>query len=107
MPLLPAIAVLAMTANPARGPLDLEPALQLAAARNDEVAIRRAEVEAALADVAVANALRTVPQAHVTALVGPPRRPEGTWWRRPIRTANRCGTWGLSGAWKEPWSRRS
>ena len=60
-----------MTANPACGPLDLETALQLTAARNDEVAIRRAEVEAALADVAVARALRIVPEAHVVALVGP------------------------------------
>jgi len=71
VPLLTAIAVLAMTANPACGPLDLETALQLTAARNDEVAIRRAEVEAALADVAVARALRIVPEAHVVALVGP------------------------------------
>jgi outer membrane protein TolC len=69
--LLTAVAALAVAASPACGPLDLETVLSLAATRNDEVAIRRAELEAARADVAMANALQIVPDAHATFLVGP------------------------------------
>jgi outer membrane protein TolC len=52
------------------GPLDLSTAQALVIARSDEVAIQKAQVLAAQADVAVANSLAFVPQFDLTFLTG-------------------------------------
>lgn len=69
--LTPLFTAFIITALPACGPLDLDTALSLAAARSDEVAVREAEVAAAEVDVALARALRIVPSASATLLLGP------------------------------------
>jgi outer membrane protein TolC len=62
----------AMAAAPAPcGPLDLPTAIALAAARSDEVAVRRAEVVAAEADRAIARAVGILPGSSATVVVGP------------------------------------
>lgn len=86
--LLTAIAAFALAALPACGALDLEDALSLAAARSDEVAIRRAEVAAAKADVALAAALRIVPEANVTLLLGPAPAAHGNVLQSPDSNRN-------------------
>ncbi len=65
------VAAAATTAPVCGGPLDLDTALGLAAARSDEVAIKNAEVAAAEADVALARALRIIPMASATGILGP------------------------------------
>ena len=64
-------AALALAALPPCGPLDLDTAEGLAAQGSDEVAIRQAELAAARADEALARALRIVPSASATVVVGP------------------------------------
>jgi outer membrane protein TolC len=67
--LLAALALtIAATAAPACGPLDADSALALAAQNADEIAIRRAELAAAEADLAIARAARVLPMASATAL---------------------------------------
>ncbi|HEY7726577.1 MAG TPA: TolC family protein [Anaeromyxobacteraceae bacterium] len=75
--LLDLLTGLALGAS-ACGPLDLDTALALAAARSDEVAIREAEVSAAHADEALAAALRVLPSASATLLLGPAPRARGS-----------------------------
>ncbi len=60
-----------LVAAPACGPLDLDGAMALAARNADEVAIQRAELSAAQADLAIARAARVLPIATLTALGGP------------------------------------
>jgi outer membrane protein len=55
-------------AGPACGPLDADGALALASRNADEMAIKRAELAAAEADLAIARAARFFPSATVTAL---------------------------------------
>jgi outer membrane protein TolC len=64
-------AALALAALPPCGPLDLDTAMGLAAQGSDEVAIRQAELAAARSDEALARALRIVPSASATLVVGP------------------------------------
>src|SRR5262249_42834224 len=69
----------AMAAAPAPcGPLDLPTAMALAAARSDEVALRRAEVATAEADLAIARAIEILPVATATFVVGPSPEAHGT-----------------------------
>ena len=69
---LPTLLAAAAAAAPiCGGPLDLDRALGLAAGRSDEVAIKQAEVTSAEADAALARALRILPMATLTAVVGP------------------------------------
>ena len=76
--MLPTIAALLLAvAPPPCGAIGLETALVQAALRNDAVSIRRAELEAAWAEVAVAGALRIVPDSSVTLLLGPSPAAEG------------------------------
>ena len=67
----PLVTLLLLGALPPCGPLDLETALALAAERSDEVAIKQAELAAAYADQAIASALRWLPSASATFIVGP------------------------------------
>lgn len=65
------LASLAVTALPACGPLDLDTALALVASRSDEMAIKRSELAAAEADLALARAARWIPDANATFTFGP------------------------------------
>jgi outer membrane protein TolC len=65
------LASLAVTALPACGPLDLDTALALVASRSDEMAIKRSELAAAEADLALAKAARWIPDANATFTFGP------------------------------------
>jgi len=62
---------LLLGAAPLCGPLDLDTAIGLAAARNDEIGAKQAEAIAAHADESLARAARVVPNANLTFLVGP------------------------------------
>jgi outer membrane protein TolC len=53
------------------GPLDLDAAVALAMDRSDELRIRRAEAAAAGVDESLARALRILPEAQATVVVGP------------------------------------
>ena len=64
-------------ALPVCGSIDLETALALASARNDAVSIRRAEQDVAVAEAALARALRIAPGSSMTLLFGPAPRAEG------------------------------
>jgi len=76
--MIPLFAV-AMAAAPAPcGPLDLPTAMALAATRSDEVAIRRAEVAAGEADLAIARAVGILPLSSATFVVGPAPEAHGT-----------------------------
>jgi outer membrane protein TolC len=63
--------LLLLGAVPPCGPLDVDTALELAAERSDEVAIKQAELASAHADEALARALRIVPLASATVITGP------------------------------------
>jgi outer membrane protein TolC len=65
------LTAILVAALPVCGPLDLDDALSLAAARSDEVAVRQAELAAAQVDVALARALRIAPSASASLLLGP------------------------------------
>jgi len=86
--LLTAVAAFALAALPACGALDLDATLSLAAVRSDEVAIRRAELAAAKADVALAAALRIVPEANATVLLGPAPAAHGNVVQSPNSNRN-------------------
>lgn len=60
------------------GPLDVDTAVGLALERADELHVRRAEVAAAAADEALARALRVLPEAAATLVVGPAPAAHGT-----------------------------
>ena len=60
------------------GSLDLDTAVGLALERSDELQIRRAEAAAAAADQALARALRVLPEAQATLVVGPSPAAHGT-----------------------------
>ena len=67
----PAFALLHLAlAAPVCGPLDVEGALAVAAQGADEIAIRKAELAAAEADLALARAARLLPIGTLTALTG-------------------------------------
>ncbi|HET9597772.1 MAG TPA: TolC family protein [Anaeromyxobacteraceae bacterium] len=65
------LPALLLGALPTCGPLDLDDAIAFARERSDELAIKQSEVAAARADQALAFALRIVPSATATVLVGP------------------------------------
>ncbi len=65
------VALVVLAATPACGPLDLQTALGLAAARSDEVAIKNAELVGAQADQAIAKAAGILPISTATFIVGP------------------------------------
>jgi outer membrane protein TolC len=71
------LALLVGAAAPC-GPLDLETAVGLALERSDELRIQRAEAAVAGADQALARALRVVPEAQATVVVGPAPAARGT-----------------------------
>jgi len=77
------------------GPVDLETALALAAANGDEVAVRRAEVAAAEADLSLARAARFIPQASALLTFGPSPEAHGT-VTDPIAGSSRNPFGGLS-----------
>jgi outer membrane protein TolC len=81
------LAAMAAT-SPSCGPVDLETALALASENGDEVAIRRSELAAAEADLALARAARWFPIASSTLLVGPVPEARGT-VTQPIAGSNR------------------
>jgi outer membrane protein TolC len=60
------------------GPLDLDTAIDLALERSDELRVRRAESATAGADEALARALRVLPEASATFVVGPAPAARGT-----------------------------
>jgi outer membrane protein TolC len=60
-----------LAAAPACEPLDFEGAVALAAQNADEIAIQKAELAAAEADLSIARAARIVPYGTLTALTGP------------------------------------
>jgi outer membrane protein TolC len=72
------LSFLLSTAGPRCGPVDVETALALASANGDEVAIRRSEQAAALADLSLARAARWIPIASATFLAGPSPEAHGT-----------------------------
>jgi outer membrane protein TolC len=77
------------------GPVDLDTALELAAANGDEVAVRRAEVAAAEADLALARAARIIPIGTATLTFGPSPEAHGT-VTDPIAGSSRNPFGGLS-----------
>jgi outer membrane protein TolC len=92
IPLLPLLLAASVAPGPAANPcdvLDLASALTLAARRSDEVAIREAEVHVAQADRAIAAALRVLPIASVTAIVGPVPAAHGDVLHASEGTSNR------------------
>jgi outer membrane protein TolC len=67
-----ALAILQLaSATPQCGPLDLPASIARALHSSDEVAIRRAELYAADADLSLAKAAQWLPQATVTVIGGP------------------------------------
>jgi outer membrane protein TolC len=78
-----------LLAAPVCGPLDLEGAVALAARNADEVAIRRAELAAAEADLAIARAARVLPIGSATLLVGPVPEARGTFLNPEPGASNR------------------
>jgi outer membrane protein TolC len=68
---------LILGAAPACGPIDLDTALGLAAARSDEIAVKRADVDTARADESIAWATRVLPSATATAITGPSPQARG------------------------------
>lgn len=103
-------AILSLGANPPCGELDLGMVLGLAAARSDEVAVRRAELASAGADQALAGALRILPGTSATLLAGPAPRARGDvvsspdsnrsldglrpFWRVDLQLTQPLYTWG-------------
>jgi len=77
------------------GPVDLETALALAAANGDEVAVSRAEVSAAAADLALARAARYVPSGSALFTLGPSPEAHGT-VTDPVAGSSRNPFGGLS-----------
>ncbi len=70
--MLPALPLtFLLLAAPVCGPLDFDGAVALAAQNADELAIQRAELAAAQADLAIARAARLLPSATLTFLAGP------------------------------------
>ncbi len=69
--MLSLLATLAAAALPACGPIDLDTAIALAGSRSDEMAIKRSEVAAAEADLALAKAARWFPEFNATITGGP------------------------------------
>jgi outer membrane protein TolC len=63
--------LLLLLAPPVCGPIDLDAAMALSLEYSDELAIRRAEVALARSDLAIAQALRIVPNASATVIAGP------------------------------------
>jgi len=70
--------LLLLLAPPVCGPIDLDAAMALSLEHSDELAIRRAEVALARSDLAIAQALRVVPNASATVVVGPTPAAHGT-----------------------------
>ena len=68
--MLSLVAALLMGQTPC-GPLDLRTALDLAARRSDEVAIKQAEAATADVDVALAKAIAFLPQSSLQFVFGP------------------------------------
>jgi outer membrane protein TolC len=77
---VPHLSVLAfvLLAGPRCGPVDVETALALASTNSDEIAIRRSEEAAAMADLSLARAARWIPIGSVTFLSGPSPEAHGT-----------------------------
>lgn len=92
----PLILAWMLAATPTCGPLDLETALALAAQRSDEVAIKRSELAAAEADLAIARAARWLPMSSATLLTGPVPEAHGsvTDPRTSSRTLEGIGPFG-------------
>lgn len=74
----PLILAWMLAATPTCGPLDLDTVLALATQRADEVAIKRSELAAAEADLALARAARWLPMSSATLLAGPVPEAHGT-----------------------------
>ena len=72
------LTTLLLGSRPVCGPLDLETTLALAAERSAEVAIKNAEVAVARADESIAGAMRILPEAAATLVVGPAAEARGT-----------------------------
>jgi len=74
----PALLSTLLLGAPLCGPIDLDAALALALERSDEVAIKQADVVSAQADLALARAVRFVPEANMTVSFGPSPAAHGT-----------------------------
>jgi outer membrane protein TolC len=72
------VLALLLSAGPRCGPVDVETALALASANSDEIAVRRSEEAAAMADLSLARAARWIPIGSVTFLTGPSAEARGT-----------------------------
>ncbi len=85
-----------LAAGPQCGPLDLDTALALATENSDEVAIKRSELAAAEADLALARAARWLPGSSATLLAGPVPEAHGTVLdpRTSSRTLDGIGPFG-------------
>ncbi len=71
-------ALVVLAAAPSCGPVDLQTAVALAAARSDEVAIKYAELLGAQADQAIAKAAGILPLSSATFILGPAPEAHGT-----------------------------
>jgi outer membrane protein TolC len=65
------VSRLLIASAPACGPLDLDTAIGVAMTRSDEIAIKQAELASARADASLARAVRYIPSASATLVVGP------------------------------------
>ncbi len=91
--MLSLVATFAVAALPACGPVDLDTALALVVGRSDEMAIKRSELAAGQADVALAKAARWIPDANATIVLGPSPEARGQFPENPTAGSSR----GLTG----------